>query len=74
VFVTLRTDTFRAIHETRVSVLKVFVSEEEAKNEVNRLNNLAKTREFVLEKLEKNFITSIYSYQIGRIKKGILPS
>jgi hypothetical protein len=68
VYVILRHDVLIELGETRVSVLKVFVNEEEAKNEIDRLNNLIKK----LEILRGGEISSFYSYQIGRIKKGIL--
>jgi hypothetical protein len=48
----------------------VFINKEEAKHEINRLNHLVAKRESLQK--GKNLISSTYSYQIGRIKKGIL--
>jgi hypothetical protein len=70
VYVVLRYDTFIELGGTRVSVLKVFVNEDDAKQEVNRLNNLVMKRESLQK--GKGLISSTYSYQIGRIQKGEL--
>jgi hypothetical protein len=64
VYVVIRYDAYHADIEYAITVLKVFITEEEAQNEVMRLNNLISKKISVYQKK--------YFYQIGRIKKGIL--
>jgi hypothetical protein len=68
VYVVIRYDSYQEDIEYAVTVLKVFITEEEAKNEVTRLNSL------ILKRIkDKTLIEQKrYFYQIGRIKKGIL--
>jgi hypothetical protein len=68
VYVVIRYDAYHADIKYAVTVLKVFITEEEAQNEVIRLNSLISKRN-----IDKTLVNQKkYFYQIGRIKKGIL--
>jgi hypothetical protein len=68
VYVVIRYDPYLTEIEHAVTVLKVFVTEEEAQNEVMRLNNLISKRDAA----KISVYQKRYFYRIGRIKKGIL--
>jgi hypothetical protein len=70
VYVVIRCDAYAGLNESRVTVLKVFTSETEAINEVSRLQKISDERKRRLG--NTSGITSEYSYQLGRIKKGTL--
>lgn len=68
VYVVIRYDAYHADIEYAVTVLKVFITEEEAQNEVMRLNNLISKRDTAKISVDQKR----YFYQMGRIKKGVL--
>jgi hypothetical protein len=65
VYVVLRCDTFEVSKESRICVLKIFLTEKEAIEEVNRLQKL-------ITLSNTSAMSTVYFYQLGRIKKGIL--
>jgi hypothetical protein len=66
VYVAIRYDAYHTEIEHAITVLKIFITEKEAQNEVIRLNNLISKRGTAKISIKR------YFYQIGRIKKGIL--
>jgi hypothetical protein len=68
VYVVIRYDAYHTEIEHAVTVLKVFITEKEAQNEVMRLNNLISKRDTAKISVDQKR----YFYQMGRIKKGIL--
>jgi hypothetical protein len=65
VYVVLRCDTYKVSNESRICVLKIFLTEKEAIEEVNRLQKL-------ITLSDTSELSIVYFYQLGRIKKGIL--